>query len=366
MSDTIFILTSLIFSSILTFFMIPIGIRLFQEYELWKKIRTEWLVWKATEFAKLHEKKAGTPTMWWVFIIISVIVLTLISIVLQYFKWTIFDIFGIDINHSLWNRQETYIAIGTLVSVWIIWIIDDYLNIREIGRTKWLSARVKMICLILFWLVWAIWFSWKLGYSSIHLPFFWDLELDSDLTTIAIWQMKIWIIYVFVFIFILISAANSVNITDGLDGLAGGLLFFQYIAYGFITYTQWLFILSALCFIIAGGLLAFLWFNIHPARIFMGDVWSLSLGATLAVVALITDTIPAFLIMSSLFILETISVIIQMMSKKFRNGKKVFRVAPFHHHLEAIGWQEETIVMRLWIVWIILTVIGVILATIGR
>lgn len=366
MSDIIFILTSLVLSSIFTFLIMPVGIRLLEQYELGKKIRTEWLIWKATEFARLHKNKAGTPTMGWVFIILSVIILTLLSVIIQYMSPFIYDTFWISINHSLWNRQETYIAIGTLLSVGCIWIIDDYLNIREIWRTKWLSARVKMICLTIFWLIWAYWFSSKLGYSSIHIPFLGDIEPDLWFTSITIGSSHFWLIYMAIFVLILISSANSVNITDGLDGLAWWLLFFQYAAYGFITYTQNLFILSSLCFIIAWALLAFLWFNIHPARIFMGDVGSLSLWATLAVVAFITDTIPAFIVMSGIFILETLSVIIQMTSKKLRNGKKVFRVAPFHHHLESIWWQEQTIVMRLWLVGIILTATGMIIAIIGK
>lgn len=114
--------------------------------------------------------------------------------------------------------------------------------------------------------------------------------------------------------------------------------------------------------IIAGTLMAFLWFNIHPAKVFMGDVGSLSLGATLAVIALMTNTLLAFIVMSSIFIAETLSVMIQTTSKKMRKGKKVFRIAPFHHHLEAIGWSEETIVMRLWILGMVSAVIGTILA----
>jgi phospho-N-acetylmuramoyl-pentapeptide-transferase len=110
--------------------------------------------------------------------------------------------------------------------------------------------------------------------------------------------------------------------------------------------------------------MAFLWFNIHPARVFMGDVGSLSLGATLAVIAMMTDTLLGFIVMSAIFIFETLSVIIQMVSKKFRNGKKVFRIAPFHHHLEAIGWQEETIVMRLWLIGMILVVVGTMIVVI--
>lgn len=137
-------------------------------------------------------------------------------------------------------------------------------------------------------------------------------------------------------------------------------------AYGAITYLQGMFILSAFCFIIVGVLMGFLWFNIHPAQIFMGDTGSLALGATLAVIAMMTDTLLAFVVMSSIFISETLSVIIQMTSKKFRNGKKIFRIAPFHHHLEAIGWDEETIVMRLWLLGMILAIAGTIIALIGK
>ena len=131
--------------------------------------------------------------------------------------------------------------------------------------------------------------------------------------------------------------------------MAGGLLLFQYLAYGAITYMRGLYILSAFCFIISGILLAFLWFNVRPAKVFMGDTGSLALGSTLATIAFMTDTLVAFIIMSSIFIFEAISVILQLSSKKLRKGKKIFKVAPFHHHLEAIGWNEETIVMRLWL-----------------
>lgn len=282
--------------------------------------------------------------MWWVFIVATVIILIIFSIWINslapWMEW----VFWWSISHTLWNRNETYIVIFTLISVALIWLIDDYLNIKWIGKTKWLSARVKTILLITFWFLWAYWFYSKLGYSSIHIPLIWMIDLD--------------IFYIPLFILVLYSGANSVNITDGLDGLAGWLLLFQYVAYGFITYNMGLFILSAFCLIVAWALIAFLWFNIHPARVFMGDVGSLSLGATLAVIAMMTDTLLGFIVMSGIFIFETLSVIIQMTSKKLRNWKKVFRIAPFHHHLEAIWWKEETIVMRLWLIWMVLTVAG--------
>jgi phospho-N-acetylmuramoyl-pentapeptide-transferase len=326
----------------------PAGIRLFTRLHLGKSIRSEWLIGRATEFAMLHAGKKGTPTMGGVIIISIILLIVILSVMIQRYGSSMSAIFWVSFHYSLWNRQETYIVIFTLVSVGVIGMIDDWMNIRGIGHTKWLSAKVKIWLLIAFALMGAYWFSSKLGYSHMSIPFFGEVEL-------GIW-------YIPLFIAIFVSAANSVNITDGLDGLAGGLLLFQYLAYGAITYIHGMYILSAFCLIVVGVLMGFLWFNIHPAQIFMGDTGSLALGATLAVIAMMTDTLLAFVIMSTLFIWETISVIIQMTSKRLRNGKKIFRVAPYHHHLEAIGWQEETIVMRFWLIGMILTIIGTIVA----
>ena len=346
MSDTILILGSLILSFGITFLMMPKGIELLKYYGMGKQIREEGLIGRATEFARIHAGKTGTPTMGGLMILIAVGCITGLSMLLPHLP----DIFGFSFRHSLWNRSETYIVLFTLMSVGGIGLVDDYLNVREIGRTKGLSARVKMILLILFGFIGAYWFYFKLGYSEVHIPFFWDIHFG--------------ILYIPLFILVLVATANSVNITDGLDGLAGGLLLFSYTVYAFIAYTKWLLILSAFCMIIVGALIAFLWFNIKPARIFMGDVGSLSLGATLAVIAFMTNTLIVLIVVGAIFILETLSVLIQIVSKRFRNGKKVFRIAPFHHHLEAIGWKEETIVMRFWLIGMVLAVIGVVLGMI--
>jgi phospho-N-acetylmuramoyl-pentapeptide-transferase len=265
--------------------------------------------------------------------------MVLFSIILQTFGY---------INNSLLNQKETYLSIFTLATVWLLWWIDDWMNIRGIGKTKWLSAKFKMWWLVLFSWVWAWWFYDKLWWSEVLLtvPFFSGIELG--------------ILFIPLFMFIIIWAANSVNFTDGLDGLAGWLLLFAYGVYGYITYDQWLFLLSTLCVSICGALIAFLWFNIKPAKFFMGDVWSLALGANLGLMAMLTNTLAILIIVWIIFILETLSVIIQLGSKRFRNGKKVFKIAPFHHHLEACGWAEETVVFRLWLVGIILSVVGVI------
>lgn len=307
---------------------------------------------KATEFAKLHKNKTGTPSMGAGIILLSIFSLVAVSVIIHLFSADIQSMFGVQIKYSLWNRNETYLTLFTLATVGIIGIVDDYLNVRGIGRTKGLSARVKMVLLTIFSGLGAYWFYVKLGHTSFDLPFLGTLHLG--------------LLYIPIFIFIIIAMANAVNITDGLDGLAGGLLLFNYVVYAFITYNRGLFILSAICMLIVGALIAFLWFNIKPAQFYMGDVGSLALGANLGIMALMTDTITVLLIISGIYILEICSVIIQLTSKKLRNGKKIFRIAPFHHHLEAIGWSEETVVMRFWLIGIILSSIGLIASTIMK
>lgn len=285
-------------------------------------------------------------------ILLSIFSLVAVSIILQYFSTDIQSLFGVNIKYSLWNRNETYLALFTLATVGIIGLVDDYLNVRGIGRTKGLSARVKMILLTIFAGLGAYWFYVKLGHTGLHFPLLGEVSLG--------------ILYIPLFIFIIIAMANAVNVTDGLDGLAGGLLLFNYVVYAFITYLHSLFILSAICMLIVGALIAFLWFNIKPAQFYMGDVGSLALGANLGIMAMMTDTLAVLIIISGVYILEICSVIIQLTSKKLRNGKKVFRIAPFHHHLEAIGWSEETVVMRFWLVGMILSSIGLIVSFVMR
>lgn len=320
-------------------FIIPYFIELLKKYKIGKQIREEATIWKAIEFLKLHKVKTGTPTMWWAIILIIVFVMVIFSIILQKFWF---------INNSLFNQKETYLALFTLLAVWLLWAIDDFLNVRGIGRTKWLSARFKMFWLLVFSWAGAWWFYDKLEW--------WTRLLDIPFTG---W-MEIWIYFVPLFIFIIIATANSVNITDGLDGLAPGLLLFSYGVYAYITYDQGLYLLSTLCVTIIWALIAFLWYNIKPAKVYMGDVWSLALWANLWIMAMLTNTISVLIIVWAIFIFETISVIIQLTSKKLRNGKKVFKIAPFHHHLEAIWWSEETVVFKLWLVWIVLSAIWLI------
>lgn len=339
MDHLILIFSFWILTFIFWMIIIPYFIRFLITFKLWKQIRDEAFIWKAEIFSKLHSKKKWTPTMWWAIILAIVFFMVIVSIIMQKF-----DI----INNSLLNQKETYLSLFTLLTVWFLWLVDDFMNIKEIWRTKWLSWKFKMFWLTIFWLIWSYWFYEKLEWSEklLNIPF--------------IEPINIWLLIVPVFVLIIVAWANSVNVTDWLDGLAWWLLLFSYSVYAFITYSQGLFLLSTLCVTIIWALIAFLWFNVKPAKFYMWDIWSLSLWANLWIMAMLTNTVFVLAIISSIFIFEAISVIIQVVSKKVFK-KKVFKIAPFHHHLEAIWWPEETVVFRLWLVWLLSSVLWIII-----
>jgi phospho-N-acetylmuramoyl-pentapeptide-transferase len=316
----------------------PFFIDFLKTMKLWKQIREEATIGKAIEFLKLHKNKVWTPTMWGAMILGLVFFMVIISMIFQYF-WLI--------NHSLLSQKETYLVLFTLFTVWVLWGIDDYMNIKWIWRTKWLSARFKMFWLLIFSLLWWLWFYYKLWFESLNFWIFWEINL--------------WIWFIALFVFVIVATANSVNITDWLDWLAWWLLLFSYSLYAYITYDKWFLLLSTLCIAIIWALIAFLWFNVKPAKVYMWDIWSLSLWAWLWIIAFQTNTVWILMVIWMIFILETLSVIIQLTSKKLRKWKKIFRIAPFHHHLEAIGRTEENVVFRFWLIWLLLTVIWIIL-----
>lgn len=310
------------------------------QYKIGKKIRDNALSGeKATLFSTLHAKKSGTPTMAGLLTWGTVLIIILISIAAEKIGWT---------NHSLWSREETYLPVFTLVTCGILGAIDDYINVREIGKNKGMSGKFKMFWLVLFSSLGAWWFYSKLGFDSINIP----------IPGIERFHVGIWAIPIF--IFVVISTANAVNFTDGLDGLASGLLILAFSAFGVLAFTQELYILAALCGVFVGALLAFLWFNVPPALFYMGDTGSLAFGATLAVIAMMTSQTLILPIIGFMFVVEALSVIIQLTSKKFFK-RKVFRIAPIHHHFEQLGWKESTIVMRFWIIGGIMTAFGTIL-----
>jgi len=318
-------------SFILAIILTPLVSYFLYRYHFWKQIRESAVTGeKAPIVSKLHAKKRNTPTMAGVLIWVTVLVITLI------FNLT---------------RSQTYLPLAVLAGVGILGMFDDWANVRGIGKIKGIRAGTKLLWLFIIALVGALWFYYKLGFHTLHIPHYGDVE-------IGFW-------YIPLFIFVIVAAANAVNITDGLDGLAAGLLTFVFGAYIMICLFKEQLSLAYFNATVAGALLAFLWFNIYPARFFMGDTGSLSLGATLGVIAMLSDTVVILPIIGFIFLVEILSSFIQIFSKKLL-GRKIFIAAPIHHHFEAKGWPEAKITMRFWVIGIVMAVIGLLIALIGR
>jgi len=332
----IFILTTISF--VITIMWTPLLTHFLYKYKLGKKIRSE----KQTPvYSALHQKKSGTPTMGGLLIWVTLLFL----IYAIYFISQITDIEFLDKLNFL-SRAETLLPLGALVAAAVVGFVDDIYDVKSTNGGGGLKVWQRLIIYTLIALVGAMWFYFKLDWTTIHLPFIGNFD-------IGLW-------YVPIFIFIIVATAFSTNEADGLDGLAGGILLVGFVSYGAIALVQGRPDLAAFCGVIAGSLFAFLWFNIPPARFFMGDTGAMSLGITLGIVAMLTNYALLLPIILFPLVIESGSVLIQVLSKKFRK-KKVFQSAPVHHHLEAIGWPEAKIVMRFWIVSAVMAVIGVIL-----
>jgi phospho-N-acetylmuramoyl-pentapeptide-transferase len=334
----IFFLTTIAF--VVAIAWTPLLAHFLYKYKLGKQIRDGA---SAPIMSKFHQGKAGTPTMGGLLVWVTTLVLAVAFFYLsQLLHWQIFN----DLNFL--SRSQTLLPLGALVASAIVGLIDDILNVRKIGpRGGGLRMRHRILIYTLIAIVGAIWFFYKLDWHVLHIPFVGNYD-------IGFW-------YIPIFIFIIVATAFSVNEIDGLDGLAGGTLLAAFGAFGAIAFSQGKYDLAAFCGVIIGALLAFLWFNINPARFFMGDTGAMSLGVTLGIVAMLTNSVLLLPIIGFLFVLESLSVIIQVLSKKFR-GRKIFLSAPFHHHLEAIGWPEPKIVMRFWIIAGVTAVIGLIVS----
>jgi phospho-N-acetylmuramoyl-pentapeptide-transferase len=313
------------------------------KYRLGKQIRTE----GAPIFSQLHKKKEGTPTMGGILIWGTTLILTLLFWWLaKMFPDTIFE------KLNFLSRGQTLLPLGALIASALVGLCDDLLGVLRIGpRGGGLRMRHRLLIYTAIAAFGVWWFFWKLEWDLIHIPFVGDFNIG--------W----W--YIPLFVFILVATAFSVNETDGLDGLAGGILLVAFGSYAVIAFSQGRMDLAVFCGIIIGALLAFLWFNIHPARFFMGDTGAMSLGITLGIMAMLTNTFLLLPLIGFILVIESGSVIIQVLSKKIR-GKKVFLSAPIHHHLEAKGWPETKITERFWIIAGVMAVIGLILVLVEK
>jgi phospho-N-acetylmuramoyl-pentapeptide-transferase len=305
--------------------------------QLWKRPRTLSLMGTpATVFTKLHAEKhkRHIPTMAGVIFITAATILTLAC------------------NLEL---KETWLPLALFVAAAGVGLIDDILNIRSNGIGKaGLPSRLKLFLIALVAAGGGWYFYTKLGFDSTQLPGIHSASLYLG-----------WLI-IPLFVLVVVSTANAVNISDGLDGLAGGLTTIAFAVYTVIALIEQKYGIAGFCATIVGTLMAYTWFNVYPARFFMGDVGSFALGTALGVVAMFTDTVLLLPVIGAVFVAEAGSVILQVGSKKLRGGKKIFRVSPVHHHFEAIGWPETKVTMRFWVIGMVAGLIGLALFMMGR
>jgi phospho-N-acetylmuramoyl-pentapeptide-transferase len=298
-------------------------------------------------FNKLHrEKEIHTPRMGGLVIFFSVLITSLLFWAMSY--W-IGDDFSQKLNFL--SRNQTWLPFFTLIIASIIGFIDDLLVIKASGGyvAGGLPLKLRIGLVVLIGLVGGWWFFAKLGVTSIYIPFWGELTLG--------------IFFIPLFTIVMLAIFSG-GVIDGIDGLAGGIMISIFSAYGIIAFVQNQINLSAFCFVVAGAILAFLWFNIPPARFFMTETGILGLTTSISVVAFLTEQVTVLPIIALPLFVTSGSVIIQMLSKRFR-GKKVFLVAPIHHHFEAIGWPAYKVTMRFWVIGVIAAVFGVIIALIG-
>jgi len=324
---------------LLSFVLYPLYIKLLKKRKAGQQIRdAAWWGGEASIFKELHAHKAGTPTMWGGLFLLVMLVMVLFSMVLQQ-QWYI--------NNSLFNRSETYVLLFAFFSMGLLWLVDDILNIRWIWDIKWLTSNIKFIWMFLFSGFISWWFYDKLGIDYINLwPVAGEVHLGL-LYPLITFVFTVWLV-------------NAVNITDGLDGLVGWLLLMVLWVLAIMAFTSQWYLATTILWIVLWSLVAFLRFNINPAKVFMWDAWALWLWGLLATMIYLlninTGIIIPFIILFLIFWVEIGSSMLQMTWKKVLK-KKLFTIAPFHHALEKHGLKEYSIVMKLrliqWLLWAI-------------
>ena len=310
--------------------MTPIYTYVAYRYKFWKRQRTTSTTGEALEvFVKLHEDKfrRSIPTMAGA---VGVLAITAVTVV------------------GNLDRGQTWLPLAALIGGGLVGLLDDIINIR--GRNlgvAGLRSSIKFTLILLIGIVLGWFFYQKLGFTSIFVPYVGAIDIG--------------ILIIPLFAFVVTATGNAVNISDGLDGLAGGLLMSSFGAFGVIALLQGKFMLAGFCFTAIGALLSYLWFNIYPARFFMGDVGSFAYGVSLGVVAMLTNSLLLLPIIGLLFVIEAGSSLVQITSKRFF-GKRILISAPIHQHLQACGWPETKVTMRFWIIGSVVAFLGILLA----
>jgi len=299
-------------------------------------------------FNKLHkDRDTGVPRMGGIVIWGSVLVT--IAVV-----WLLSVLFPSEFTKKLdfLSRNQTWLPLFTLIAASLVGLVDDLLVVYGKGKhiAGGLSLKVRIAVVLAIGFVGAWWFFTKLDISIIYIPFFGELALG--------------IFFIPVFMAVMLALFSG-GVIDGIDGLAGGVMGIIFASYAVIAFFQNQIDLATFSAVIAGGILAFLWFNIPPARFYMSETGILGLTTTLTVIAFLTNAVIPLLFIAFPLLVSSVSVIIQILSKKLRNGKKVFLVAPLHHHFEALGWPPYKVAMRYWIISLVMAIIGIIIAFVG-
>ena len=297
----------------------PIYISLLQRLGFGKQIRAEG--------PETHFAKTGTPTMGGM-LIVGVVLFLAMALRIE--------------------DAATLTPMLTLMGVGILGAIDDFVNVRSgIGmRGRWKLVWQTAVAILA-----AFYITRHFNLTGINIPFLGQFELAP-------------VLLIGFIAFVIVGASNAVNLTDGLDGLAGGVLIFSFVAYLLISLVPIPNVkaaqpeLATFCALVIGALMGFLWFNVHPAQIIMGDSGALALGATLAVVATVNGQLPLLAVIGIVFVAVIMSVVLQVLSYRLR-GRRIFRMAPLHHHFELVGWAEEKITLRFWIVAALAGLLGV-------
>ncbi len=327
----------------------PLLIKFLYDHQLWKKsARTKAISGEdAVVFNTLHkERETKVPRMGGLLIWVTVLGVALFFYILSLvFPGTLLG------QLNFLTRSQTWLPLFLLVAASLFGLLDDILVVSSLGGYigGGLSFSKRLAIIALMGLLAGLWFYYKLGWDVMSIPL------------IGHFSIGIW--YVPLFIIVMIGTWSG-GIIDGLDGLSGGAFASMFGAFTIIAFSQGKVDLATFCAVVTGTLFAFLWFNIPPARFYMSETGSLGLTVVLATVAFLTDSVLVLPIIAGLLVIEVGSVIIQLLSKKFRK-KKIFQSTPVHHHFEAIGWPAHKVVMRFWVIGVILAIIGVVIRLMG-
>lgn len=332
-------------SFVIGFIIAPWFIKLVYKYKLWRKTNRNINITNQ-DFAKIHnDEENHTPRVGGALVIFTTILTVLFLLILSRLAG-----YGASSGFDFLSRRQTLLPLGAFIFAGIIGFFDDSIQIW--GKGFWATDPIvlrfiKSASIIGLGLLLSLWFYFKLGVNTVHLPFYGDMHLG--------------LVFIPFFIFIL-YAVFSGSVIDGIDGLSGGVLASAFGAYAVITFFHHQYDLSALAVIVFSAIMVFLWYNIMPAKFYMGETGMLALTVLITIYAFFTNTVLLLPIIIFPLFISSGSVVLQLISKKIRKGKRLFKVSPLHHHLEAVGWGKSQIVMRFWLVGIMSAVIGSILA----